>query len=111
MVPLGALAAFALARYEFRGREAFYTFFTLGLLFPAAAAILPLYLLLRHLDLLDNPLGVALPQAAFALPLTIVILRPFIRTFPTSWRTPPSIDGCARLASSGGSCCRCRGPR
>ena len=48
----------------FRGREAVYTLFTLGLLFPLAVAILPLFILLRGLGLLGNPLGVALPQAA-----------------------------------------------
>ena len=41
----------------------------LGLLFPIAVAILPLFVMLRQLGLLDNPLGVALPQAAFALPV------------------------------------------
>ena len=65
MVVLGVMAAFALARYEFRGREALYTFFTLGLLFPLTVAILPLFLMLRDLDLTDNPLGVRLPQVAF----------------------------------------------
>ena len=47
-VALGAMAAFALSRYAFRGREALYTLFTLGLLFPLGVATLPLYLLLRN---------------------------------------------------------------
>ena len=54
-VGLGAMAAFALSRYAFRGREALYTLFTLGLLFPLGVAILPLYLLLRDLGLLETP--------------------------------------------------------
>ena len=66
----------------FRGREAIYTLFMLGLLFPSAVAILPLYILVRQLGLEGNLLGVALPQAAFALPLTIIILRPFFRSIP-----------------------------
>ena len=78
----GALAAFALSRYAFRGRDALFAFFTLGLLFPVGVAILPLYLLLRNLQMLDTPWAVALPQAAFALPVTIVILRPFMRVDP-----------------------------
>ena len=44
-----SLAAFVFARIAFRGREAMYTLFTLGLLFPAAVAILPLYILIRDL--------------------------------------------------------------
>lgn len=97
VVALGALAAFPLARYEFRGREAIYTLFTLGLLFPVGVAILPLYLLLRELGLLDTALGVALPEAAFGLPVTIVILRPFMRSIPGELEDSAVIDGCSRF--------------
>jgi raffinose/stachyose/melibiose transport system permease protein len=73
-VGFGSMAAFAQSRYVFRRREAVYTLFTLGLLFPLGVASLPLYLLLRNIGLLENSLGVALPEAAFSLPVTIVIL-------------------------------------
>ncbi|HSS36659.1 MAG TPA: carbohydrate ABC transporter permease [Patescibacteria group bacterium] len=94
VVVFAALAAFAFARLVFPGREVLYTLFTLGLLFPAAVAILPLFILVRDLGLLDNPLGIALPEAAFGLPLTIVILRPFFRSIPTELEDAASIDGC-----------------
>lgn len=94
-VSCAALAAFAFARMHFRGREALYTLFTLGLLFPVAVAILPLFVLLRSLGLLANPLGVALPQAAFGLPLTIVILRPFFRSIPGELEDAARVDGCS----------------
>jgi raffinose/stachyose/melibiose transport system permease protein len=93
----GALAAFVLSRYAFRGREGIYNFFTLGLLFPAAVAILPLYLLMRNLNLLDTPWAVAFPEAAFGLPLTIVILRPFMRNIPSELEDAAVIDGCSRF--------------
>lgn len=93
----GAMAAFALSRIEFKGREALATFFTLGLLFPASVALLPLYLMIRDFGLLDNPLGVALPQAAFGLPVTIVILRPFMRAIPVELEDSAVMDGCTRL--------------
>ncbi|MEV0565260.1 carbohydrate ABC transporter permease [Dactylosporangium sp. NPDC049742] len=96
-VAVGAMAAFALSRYTFAGRESLYTLFTLGLLFPLTAAALPLYLLLRELDLLENPLGVALPQAAFALPITIVILRPFMAAIPGELEDAAAMDGAGRL--------------
>jgi raffinose/stachyose/melibiose transport system permease protein len=96
-VALGALAAFALSRYAFRGREAIYTLFTIGLLFPVGVAALPLYLLLRQLGLLDNPLGVAIPEAAFALPVTIVILRPFMREIPSELEDAAVVDGASRF--------------
>ncbi|GAB3848021.1 carbohydrate ABC transporter permease [Dactylosporangium cerinum] len=96
-VGVGSMAAFALSRYTFAGRESLYTLFTLGLLFPLTAAALPLYLLLRELDLLENPLGVALPQAAFALPITIVILRPFMAAIPGELEDAAAMDGADRL--------------
>ncbi len=96
-VSVGAMAAFALSRYTFSGRESLYTLFTLGLLFPLTAAALPLYLLLRELDLLENPLGVALPQAAFSLPITIVILRPFMAAIPGELEDAAAMDGAGRL--------------
>jgi len=94
VVPLGAMAAFVFARFAFRGRELFYTVFTLGLLFPVAVAILPIFIMVRSLGLLDNPLGVALPQAAFGLPMTIIILRPFFHSFPNELQDAAAIDGC-----------------
>jgi raffinose/stachyose/melibiose transport system permease protein len=93
-VALAAGAAFVFARMRFRGREALYMLFVFGLLFPSAVAILPLYILVRQLGLSANLLGVALPQAAFALPLTIVILRPFFRSIPAELEDAARIDGC-----------------
>ena len=97
VLPAASLAAFALARYTFAGREVVYTLFTLGLLFPVAVAILPLFIVLRQTNLLSNPLGVALPQAAFALPLSIVIMRPFFRAVPRELQDAAAIDGCTPL--------------
>jgi raffinose/stachyose/melibiose transport system permease protein len=97
VVFFAALAAFVLARREFPGREIAYTLFTLGLLFPATVAILPLLILIRDLGLLDNPLGLALPEAAFGLPLTIIILRPFFKSIPRELEDAASIDGCGAL--------------
>jgi raffinose/stachyose/melibiose transport system permease protein len=97
VVLFAALAAFVLARREFPGRELAYTLFTLGLLFPATVAILPLLILVRDLGLLDNPLGLALPEAAFGLPLTVIILRPFFRSIPKELEDAAEIDGCGQL--------------
>jgi raffinose/stachyose/melibiose transport system permease protein len=97
VVGTGAMAAFPLSRFDFRGRESLYTLFTLGLLFPIGVAALPLYILLRQIGLLENPLGVALPEAAFGLPITIVILRPFMRTIPAELEDAAAIDGCSRF--------------
>jgi len=97
VVLCGALAAFTLSRYDFRGREVIYNFFTIGLLFPVGVAVLPLYLLLRNMNILDTPWAVALPEAAFGLPVTIVILRPFMRSIPGELEDAAVIDGCSRF--------------
>jgi len=97
VVMFGALAAFVIARRQFPGREVAYTLFTLGLLFPVTVAILPLLILVRDLGLLNNPLGLALPEAAFALPLTIIILRPFFRNIPKELEDAAAMDGCGPL--------------
>jgi raffinose/stachyose/melibiose transport system permease protein len=97
VLPAASLAAFVIARYRFRGREVVFVLFTLGLLFPVAVAILPLFITLRQTGLLNNPLGIALPQAAFGLPLSIVILRPFFRSIPRDLEDAAAIDGCGPL--------------
>lgn len=94
-VGFAALAGFIFARYAFRGREALFTLFTAGLMFPFAVAILPIFVLLRTFGLLGNPLGVILTQAAFGLPLTIIILRGFFRSIPGEIEEAAIIDGCS----------------
>ena len=97
-VVFGVMAAYPLARYRFRGREALFTVFVLGLLFPAAVAIIPLFILVtRDLQLGNTWWGVALPQAAFALPMTVVILRPFLMAIPRELEEAALIDGASRV--------------
>ena len=93
---LGSMAAFALSRYAFRGREGLFLLFTAGLLFPLNTAALPLFLVLQKIGLNDNLFGVALPEAAFALPVTIVILRPFMRAIPGELEDAATVDGATK---------------
>ncbi|GAA1275449.1 carbohydrate ABC transporter permease [Sphaerisporangium rubeum] len=95
VVGLAAMASFVFARFAFRGREFWFLLFTVGLMFPFAVATLPLFVLLRYMGLLDNPLGVILPQAAFGLPVTIIVLRSFFRTIPREVEEAATIDGCS----------------
>lgn len=97
-VVLGLMAAYPLARYPFRYREQLYMVFVVGLLFPATVAIIPLFILVtRDLSLGNTWWGVALPQAAFALPMTIVILRPFLMAIPREMEEAATVDGASRL--------------
>lgn len=97
VVVLGVMAAFAIARYEFRGRGGLYALFAAGLMFPVTVAALPLSILLRQLDLQGTFLGVIIPQVGFALPTTIIILVPFLRAIPHELEEAASIDGASRI--------------
>jgi raffinose/stachyose/melibiose transport system permease protein len=94
---LGTMAAFALSRYSFRGRDGLFLLFVVGLLFPLNTAALPLFLLMQRIGLLDNLFGVAIPEAAFSMPLTIVILRPFMRAIPGELEDAAIVDGATRI--------------
>jgi raffinose/stachyose/melibiose transport system permease protein len=97
-VIFGVMAAYPLARYEFKGREPLFMVFVLGLLFPAAVAIIPLFIIVtRNLGMGNTWWGVALPQAAFALPMTVVILRPFLMALPKELEEAAMIDGSSRI--------------
>jgi len=86
-------AAFVFARMSFPGREVIFNVILIGLLLPFAMAILPLYITLRNLQLLNTLWAVILPQAAFALPPTILILRNFFRAIPGELEDATYIDG------------------
>lgn len=94
VVAVSALAAFIFARYAFRGREVLFMYFAAGLMFPPAVAVLPLFILLRESDLIGSPWGIILPQAAFGLPLTMIILRTFFRGIPAEIEESAVLDGC-----------------
>jgi raffinose/stachyose/melibiose transport system permease protein len=97
VVVLGVMASYVLARYRFRGRGAMYALFAAGLMFPATVAITPLYILVRDLGLVNTLPGVILPQIAFGLPATIIILVPFLRAIPKEIEEAAAIDRCSRL--------------
>jgi raffinose/stachyose/melibiose transport system permease protein len=95
VVLMASMPAFIFARILFPGRDLVFNFFTLGLLFPLAVAILPLYISLRQLSLIDSHWGIILPQIAFGLPGTILILRGFFASLPQEIEDAAYIDGCS----------------
>lgn len=97
-VALGLMASYVIARYSFRGRGALYALFAAGLMFPITVAITPLYIVVRNLGLMNSLPGVILPQIAFALPTTVIILVPFLRAIPLEIQEAAYIDGCGRLS-------------
>ncbi|GAA4166744.1 carbohydrate ABC transporter permease [Gryllotalpicola daejeonensis] len=97
VVVLGVMVSFVLARYEFKAKGAIYSLFAAGLMFPLVIAITPLYIIIKDLGLVDNLMGVAIPQIAFGLPTTVIILVPFLRAIPKEIEEAASIDGASRL--------------
>jgi raffinose/stachyose/melibiose transport system permease protein len=94
VVVLCSLAAFVFARMNFRGKNLSFNLFTLGLMFPINVAILPVYFVLRQMDLIDNLWGVILVQTAFQLSGNIMILRGFFTAIPAELQDAAYIDGC-----------------
>ncbi|MDG9702529.1 carbohydrate ABC transporter permease [Streptomyces sp. DH37] len=97
IVVLGLMVSFVIARYEFRFKGAMYSLFAAGLMFPMVIAITPLYLVVKGLGLSDNLLGVIIPQIAFGLPTTVIILVPFLKAIPNEIEEAAAIDGMSRL--------------
>ncbi|MET4638382.1 carbohydrate ABC transporter permease [Mycetocola sp. 2940] len=97
VVVLGLMVSFVLARYHFSGRGVMYSLFAAGLMFPMTVAITPLYILIKDLGLMNSLAGVILPQIAFGLPVTVIILVPFLKAIPDEIEEAASIDGTSRL--------------
>ena len=92
---VASMAAFVFAHIKFFGSSMLLNYLTLGLLFPAATAILPLFIKVRDLGLLDTYFGVVLPQVAFSLAMSILLLRRFFKDLPNELLEAALVDGCS----------------
>ncbi|MGB3444298.1 MAG: carbohydrate ABC transporter permease [Actinophytocola sp.] len=97
VVVLGLMTSFVIARYPFKAKHLMYSLFAAGLMFPVTVAITPLYIMVRDLGLTDTLAGVILPQIAFAMPTSVIILVPFLRAIPKELEEAALIDGASRL--------------
>ncbi|MGK9230796.1 carbohydrate ABC transporter permease [Inquilinus limosus] len=91
---VGSMAAFVFAHVVFFGSRMLLNYMLLGLMFPAATAMLPLFIRVRDLGLLDTYWGVVLPQVAFGLGMAILMLRGFFRQLPYELWEAARVDGC-----------------
>jgi raffinose/stachyose/melibiose transport system permease protein len=96
-VILASLLSFIFARVEFQGRKLWFNVLMIGLLFPLGVAILPLFIQLLRLDLVDSYWGIILPIATFATPSNTVILTNFFSQIPRELEDASYIDGCTRF--------------
>jgi raffinose/stachyose/melibiose transport system permease protein len=90
---VAAPAAFAFAHLKFFGEQVLFNYLLLGLTFPFATAILPLFLQIRDLGLLDTQWGIVLPQVAFGLASSVLLMRNAFRQVPTELVEAAMIDG------------------
>lgn len=93
LLVVASFSAYALARMRFRLNGLVYGVFQLGFFFPLAVAILPLYLQMKSLGLIDKYLGVILPQVAFQIPMQVMLLRGFFKAIPLEFEEAAAIDG------------------
>lgn len=87
------MAGYALGTMNFRGREAVFYVFLLGIMVPEEALIVPLYFDLRNLGLTDTYWSLILPQSAGILSFGVFWMRAFFRTTPPALREAAAIDG------------------
>jgi raffinose/stachyose/melibiose transport system permease protein len=96
-VSMGSLLAFAFSRMRFFGKGLVFNILSFGLLFPTVVAILPIFIQIRELKLINSLWGVILPMVAFGLPQSVVILRSFFIAIPNELEDASYIDGCSTI--------------
>ena len=96
---LGAMCAYVLARFSFRGNRLIYYSMLAGLTFPVFLAIVPLFFVLKNLALLNTLPGLIITYVAFALPFTVFFLHSFFKALPGEVYEAAQIDGAGEWRS------------
>ncbi len=90
---LAAMAAYAIARMKWRKKAFVFAIFSVGIMIPAQAVLLPLFQLLDKAGLKGGYIGLLIPYIAFALPMSILILFGFYKSIPREIEEAAFIDG------------------
>jgi raffinose/stachyose/melibiose transport system permease protein len=90
---ISALAAYILARFEFRLKALTLGFFVVGMLIPMHSTLVPLFILMKQLKILNTTAALVLPYAAFAIPTAIFILTAYLTSVPKEIEEAALIDG------------------
>jgi raffinose/stachyose/melibiose transport system permease protein len=97
IVVFSTMAAYAIARYEFRGNALMLMFFLSGMTVPLKLAIIPLFIQLDTLHLIDSYAGLVLVYVAMGIPSAVFIMTGFLRSLPRELEEAPRIDGASEL--------------
>ncbi len=92
-------AAYGFSRFEFRGKRSMMLSFLLVQMFPGAIILIPYYLLMQQLRLLNNPLGLILAYSVTALPFMVWMLKGFFDTIPRDLEEAAMVDGTSRTGA------------
>lgn len=95
----GTLAAYNFSRNEFPARKKIMLFYIVIRMFPAVLIIIPLFLLLSNVGLLDTRFGLSLAYASFLLPLFVWMMKGFFDAVPPDLEKAARIDGCTRIGA------------
>lgn len=90
---LSAMAGFALSRFEFRLKGALLAFLLLGMLIPIHSTLVPLFILLNQVGMLNTYWALILPYTAFELSLTIFLVAAYMTSIPKEIEEAALIDG------------------
>ncbi len=96
---LSALAGYSLARYHFPGRNGVILAFLVSQMFPVVLVLVPLFLILQGLHLINTYPGLVLGETTFLLPLCVWLLKGFFDAIPAELEDAARIDGCTRLGA------------
>lgn len=94
---IAIFASYGFARFRFRGKTAAQSFVLVGQLLPTAAIIVPLFITLRWLDLVNTYLGLILVYMIITLPLSVWMLTSYFRAIPVELEEAAIVDGASRL--------------
>ncbi|ULO05609.1 carbohydrate ABC transporter permease [Paenibacillus sp. 19GGS1-52] len=90
---VAALASFILARFQFRLKGWIMTFFVVGMLIPIHSTLVPLFILMKQMSMLNTYWALIFPYTAFALPTAIFVLTAYLSTIPKEIEEAAFIDG------------------
>ncbi|GAB4447080.1 MAG: carbohydrate ABC transporter permease [Anaerolineae bacterium] len=96
---LGTFAGYALTRLTFPGSRYYLLILMAGQLLPPVTIVIPLYVILRAMDLLDKQLGLVIVYISFILPLVVWILRGYFASIPSELEDAARIDGTTRVGA------------
>ncbi|MEU3623009.1 carbohydrate ABC transporter permease [Amycolatopsis coloradensis] len=90
------LAAYAFARLDFRGRNSLFWLYLATLMVPNVVTLIPLFLIMRELDLVNSWYGLVAPYV-FGTPYGIFLMRQFFRSIPREIEEAARVDGAGHL--------------